>query len=129
MKHVVAAVCLVLLVAACGKAAAPLYTKAATGACFTKAGLTPRPVTGTSDFVANSATGGAFQVVLAANRVTISFGATADDAKNIDQAYRRFRSHNVGIDDVLRLQGNAVMLWHVHPEDADLATVTGCLSG
>ena len=31
------------------------------------------------------------------------------------------------IDDVLRRQGNAVMLWHVHPGDKDLATVTGCL--
>jgi hypothetical protein len=33
----------------------------------------------------------------------------------------------VGIDDVLRQQGNAVMLWHQHPSDADLATITDCL--
>jgi hypothetical protein len=35
----------------------------------------------------------------------------------------------VGIDDILRRQGNAVMLWKLHPEDADIATVTGCLKG
>ena len=33
-----------------------------------------------------------------------------------------------GIDDVLRTQGNAVMLWRTHPQDADTATVTGCLT-
>ena len=49
------------------------------------------------------------------------------DADNIDQAYRRFHAKNVGIDDVLREQGNAVMLWHAHPADADLARITGCL--
>ena len=49
------------------------------------------------------------------------------DADNIDLAYRRFADPKVGIDDVLRRQGNAVMLWHVHPQDNDLATITGCL--
>jgi hypothetical protein len=33
----------------------------------------------------------------------------------------------VGIDDVLRQQQNAVMLWHEHPSDADLSEITGCL--
>jgi DNA repair protein RadC len=32
-----------------------------------------------------------------------------------------------GIDDVLRTNGNAVMLWHAHPSDADLALIQGCL--
>ena len=45
---------------------------------------------------------------LADNRVTVSFGETLADADNIDQAYRRFKSTNVGIDDVLRRQGNAL---------------------
>jgi hypothetical protein len=50
-----------------------------------------------------------------------------DDADNIDQAYRRFKASNVGIDDVLRRQENALMLWHVHPQDNDLSIITGCL--
>jgi hypothetical protein len=59
--------------------------------------------------------------------VTIVFGATVADADNIDQAYRRFHAENVGIDDVLRQYGNAVLLWHDHPSDEDLSLITGCL--
>ena len=79
------------------------------------------------DFVASTALGGAFVAHLTDNFVTVSFGKTADDANNIADAYRRFSAANVGVEDVLRQQGNAVMLWHVHPSDADAATVTGCL--
>jgi len=118
----------VIVLSGCGSAGMPLYTREATAACLTKAGLTPKPVTDAADFVANSATGGAFSVQLQANRVTVSFGETTADADNIDQAYHRFKATNVGLDDVLRRQGNALMLWHVHPEDTDLTTITGCLS-
>lgn len=117
----------VVLVSACGSSGTPIYTKDATEACLQKASLSPRPVSETADFVANSATGGAFVVQLVDNRVTVSFGETQEDADNIEQAYRRFKASNVGINDVLRRQGNALMLWHVHPQDNDLATITGCL--
>jgi hypothetical protein len=127
VKPLLLALLLVLAVSACGKSAPQLYTRAASADCLAKAGHQPRSVAGTSDFVAQTATGGAFWVKLAANRVTVSFGETDADADNIDQAYRRFKSGNVGINDVLRRDGNAVMLWHVHPTDADIATVTGCL--
>ena len=116
-----------VLLAGCGGSGPPVYTKVATEACLRKAALQPAPVPETADFVANSATGGAFVVQLVANRVTVSFGETEADADNIDQAYRRFKATNVGINDVLRRQGNALMLWHVHPQDDDLATITGCL--
>jgi hypothetical protein len=116
-----------LLLSGCGSGGVTLYTKEATSACLEKAALHPKSVAETSDFVANSATGGAFSVQLADNRVTVSFGETMADADNIDEAYHRFKATNVGLDDVLRRQGNALMLWHVHPQDADLATITGCL--
>lgn len=124
---VIAGVALVLV--ACGKPGETLYTRQATSDCLTKDGLHPSAIATTSDFVADSATGGAFHVKLPQNEVTVSFGLTQTDADNIDQAYRRFRAKNVGIDDILRRQGNAVMLWKLHPEDADIATVTGCLKG
>ena len=117
----------VIISSGCGAGGTTIYTKDATEACLQDAGLQPRPVTETADFVANSATGGAFVVQLVANRVTVSFGETEADADNIDQAYRRFKATNVGINDVLRRQGNALMLWHVHPLDNDLAAITGCL--
>jgi hypothetical protein len=119
----------VLALAGCGKSSTPLYTKQATVQCLQKAGLHPKPIDATSDFVANSATGGAFRIALTGNDATVSFGETVADADNLDQAYRRFRAKNVGIDDVLRRQGNAIILWHMHPSDADLATITNCLKG
>jgi len=127
VKPVVVAILLVLLVASCGKGSVRLYTAAATKACLEKAGFRPRPVPTTADFVANSATGGAFRVALPGNSVTVSFGETLTDADNIDDAYHRFRAKNVGIEDILRRNQNAIMLWRVHPQDADLATITNCL--
>jgi hypothetical protein len=129
MKRYVTIVLLALAVAACGSPSATLYTRQATSDCLTKAGLKVKPVTDTSDFVASSATGGALRVRPKDNEVTISFGVTLADASNIEQAYQRFHASNVGLSDVLRTQQNAVMLWHAHPSDADLATVTGCLKG
>jgi hypothetical protein len=129
VKGLLAAVvlALVVLVSGCGSGGTTIYTKDATEACLRKAALDPRPVTETADFVANSATGGAFTVQLVDNRVTVSFGETMDDADNIDQAYRRFKASNVCIVDVQRRQENALMLWHVHPQDNDLSIITGCL--
>lgn len=128
MKRYPAIAAVVLVAVACGAPSTDVvYTKSATSACLVKQGVDVRSVANTGDFVAESATGGALRAVLPKNRVTVSFGLTLEDANNIDQAYRRFHAKNVGIDDVLRTQGSAVMLWHVHPSDADIGTVTGCL--
>jgi hypothetical protein len=130
MKRYAVIAALALTASACGAAGGTsnaLYTKAATAACLSKAGIKVKPVTDTTDFVASSATGGALRVYPAGNEVTISFGAQLADATNLQQAYERFHSQNVGLSDVLRAQQNAVMLWHAHPSDDDLAQVTGCL--
>ena len=129
MKRLAVLTVLAFAVAACGGGGASVYTRAASAACLEKSGVHVGPVSDVEDFVAASATGGAFHVKLPHNAVTVSFGETQVDADNIDQAYRRFRAKNVGIDDILRRQGNAMMLWHAHPEDADIATITGCLKG
>jgi hypothetical protein len=110
-----------------GGGASSLYTKAATVACLAKKGVRAQPVPSASDFVASTATGGAFRAVVPKNQVTVSFGDTSVDADNIEQAYHTFRAKNVGISDILRRQGNAIMLWRMHPQDADIATITDCL--
>lgn len=116
---------LALLVAGCGGSSAPsFYTAAKTRACLRDAKARVGPAT---DFVASTATGGSLKARLTDNFVTIAFGATQSDADNIQAAYTRFAAKNVGVSDVLRQQSNAVMLWHEHPSDADLALVTGCL--
>ena len=84
---------------------------------------------GKLDFVATTATGGAFVATLSDNSVTIAFGAKDLDAADLTRAYQRFAFSNVrnNIRDVLERYRNAVLLWHKHPANADLALVTGCL--
>ncbi len=117
---------LVLLAAACGPPGPQVYSSSKTQACLTKQGykVTPPPA---SDFVASTALGGSFRVKLAQNAVTVAFGDTVKNAAALDGVYRSVHAKNVGIDDVLRDQGNAVMLWHAHPSDHDLGVVQGCL--
>jgi hypothetical protein len=126
---VIAAAALVAaLLAGCGGGSTDtsktIYSRAKTMACLKDAGAR---IGGDLDFVASTATGGAFRAHLPDNFVTVVFGRTIEDADNIDQAYVHFHAQNVGIADVLRQQGNAVMLWHAHPVDDDLGTVTDCL--
>lgn len=127
MKRLAVIAVLAFATAACGGDGTSVYTRAASFACLQKQGVHVAPVSDTSDFVAASATGGAFRAALPQNDVTVSFGETEVDADNIEQAYRRFHAKNVGIDDILRRQANAVMLWRAHPLDPDIATITGCL--
>lgn len=121
-----AAVFVAALLAGCGSTskAASVYDRAKTRSCLADAKV---HIGGQLDFVASTATGGAFKAKLPDNEVTVVFGQTIDDANNIDQAYVHFHAKNVGIADVLRQQGNAVMLWHEHPSDQDLSLVEGCL--
>jgi hypothetical protein len=120
-------VCLLVaaLASSCGSMSNKRYSLQKTRQCL-RADNVPVAQRGL-DFVATTATGGAVRARLGSNFVTIVFGETMVDADNINDAYHRFRSRNVGIEDVLRQQQNAVMLWHQHPSDADLARVTGCL--
>ncbi len=112
------------LLVACG-AGAKTYSVAKSRSCLVAHGTKVGGATG--DIVASTATGGAFRARLADNSVTVVFGATTADANNIDDAYRRFSGKNVGINDVLLQQGNAVMLWHQHPLDTDVTLIEACL--
>jgi hypothetical protein len=121
--------CLVAVLAGCGggssDSASSVYSVAKTRACLVSKKVR---LGGQLDFVASTATGGALRARLPDNVVTIAFGRTLADARNIAQAYVHFHAKNVGITDVLRTQGNAVMLWHAHPLDADLSLIQDCLT-
>ena len=127
MKRLLPVLAVALWLTACGGSSPETYTKPATAACLKKQGVPTRSVPQSVDFVAWSAEGGSFRATLSDNFVTVSFGPTIDKANGITDAYRRFAASNVGVSDVLRQQGNAVMLWHLHPSDTDLSVVTGCL--
>jgi hypothetical protein len=81
------------------------------------------------DFVASTATGGVFVARFGDNSVKVLFGETESDAEQIELAYDHFAFPNVkaGLADVLRRYENVVTLWQEHPQDSDLAIVTGCL--
>ena len=121
-------VAVALLTAGCGKPGPKTYSATKTRACLADAhvrvGAAPA-----GDFIASTALGGSFGVTFPDNAVTVSFGSNPANAQSLDNAYLQVHAKNVGVEDVLRMQGNAVMLWHVHPEDPDIATVTGCLKG
>jgi hypothetical protein len=124
---VILVVAAVVVAAGCGRGTMT-YSLAKTRTCLKKehARISAVPI---SDFVASTATGGSFRARLPANFVTLVFGDTEGDAEQIQKAYERFAFANVrpGLADVLRRQGNAVMLWHQHPQDKNNSLVLGCL--
>ena len=123
MTRIAAIVALCIVAAGCGSGSST-YTAAKSAACLTKSDF---KISHNVDFVASTATGGSLKTYFPDNDVTVVFGESQGDAANLDQAYRRFRAKNVGIDDVLFTQGNAVMLWHLHPSDTDRAALAACL--
>lgn len=114
----------ILLVAGCG--GTKTYSAAPTRSCLEKAGVDVRSVP-RDDFVASTAEGGSFTAHFKDNLVTISFGLDRKGAERIVRAYQRFRGANIGLEDVLRPKGNAVLLWALHPPDAYLQTIEACL--
>jgi hypothetical protein len=121
---VLACAALSLLAAGCGGTKS--YSLADTRACLAKEkGVR---ITNRVDFIADTALGGGMLVKLPSrNRVTVSFGLDQDEADRLAGGYRRFRGKNIGIEDVLRPDHNAVLLWKEHPSEEDISSVTGCL--
>jgi hypothetical protein len=120
---------LAFLAAGCGSGStsSTIYTRAATKQCVeTTLGIHRFPALG-ADFVASTASGGALRVRLADNAVTLLFGQNANEASNLADAYRRFHAENVGVEDILRTDNNAVMLWQLHPSPQDETSIQGCL--
>ena len=113
-----------LIAAGCGGQST--YSADKTRACLASESAR---IGGPLDFVATTATGGAFVAHLRDNTVTVSFGEKEADAADIAFAYQRFAFANVrsNIQDVLERYRNAVLLWRKHPATADLALITGCL--
>jgi hypothetical protein len=113
----------IVLVAGCG--GSKKYSLEKTRACLGQQhGVT---VVKSVDFVASTALGGALTAKFFHNQVTISFGLDGNEADRLATAYRRFRGRNIGIEDVLRPDHNAVLLWQAHPTPEDEATIHTCL--
>jgi hypothetical protein len=65
------------------------------------------------------------------NALTVAFAEDSDDAIMVSGAFKRFAPKNVKkhIDDVMRIQKNAVLLWTVTPPQDEMNKVFGCLKG
>ncbi len=113
-----------VLIAGCGGSSSHSYLRTKTVTCLK---MKPVQLGGPLDFVASTAIGGAVKVHTEGNFVTVVFGKTVAAGGNIADAYRRFAAKNVGVNDVLIQDQNAVLLWHLHPSQSDLSLVTGCL--
>ena len=124
LRLAVVAVVILLVAAACG--GSTTYTLARSKSCLQQRGVS---IGGPLDFVANTATGGAFRANMTDNWVTVAFGDNVKSGVDIENAYTRFAGANIraGLSDVLRRYNNAVTLWHQHPNDSDLSLVVGCL--
>jgi hypothetical protein len=114
----------VLLAAGCG--GTTTYSEAPTRACLERAGVKVAPVPN-DDFVASAAEGGGFTARFKDDKVTVSFGLDRKGAEHIVRGYQRFRGKNIGLEDVLRPKQNVVMLWALHPPEAYVQTIEGCL--
>lgn len=125
-RVVLLGIALALLAAACGPPGPKVYNEAKSRACIVGQHLRVGPPPA-SDFVATTALGGSYRVTLRHNAVTVSFGSSVSNGDSLAAVYHNVHASNVGINDVLRQQGNAVMLWQSHPSDADLALVQDCL--
>ena len=123
---------LLLALVAAGCAAEPSTFKAKqTAECLRDDDVTVLTDRSELGVVERSAEHGGLIAYTKGNAVRIAFGANEDDARGIEEGYRRFAPEKLKphIADVMRTQKNAVLLWTVTPSEEDSDKVTGCLDG
>jgi hypothetical protein len=120
-----------LAAAGCGGGGAKPYTAKGTAPCLRTKGftqVTTNPVA--VGFIAGFAENGGIRATSATGNVlTIAFAADEESTPSTRQAFRRhappaYRPH---LNDVMRSQRNAVLVWTVTPDPAQLADAESCL--
>jgi hypothetical protein len=130
MRRVLPLVAVALLVAGCNSEPS-VYTAEPTSKCLRGNGFRVTTVPQNIGVVAAAAPNGGLRAFEPGNTLTIAFGESSDDALGIRRAFRRFapKSLRPNIDDVMRIQKNAVLLWTVTPPLEEMNKVFGCLKG
>lgn len=80
------------------------------------------------DVLAKSATGGALEARLPANRLVLSFGESVEEAERRQRSYFRVATATIPVQELLQRQQNAVLLWESRPSERDSELVDDCLS-
>jgi hypothetical protein len=123
---------LVLVVLAAGCQTEPsVYKAAPTANCLRKGGYRVTTEPAKLGLVERNAFNGGLLAFHPGNAIRMAFGENSDDAPGIAAGYRRFASKKLKphIDDVLRIQKNAVLLWTVTPPQEEINAVFACLKG
>jgi hypothetical protein len=131
MRRVVLIVGVVLVAAACGAAEPDAYKAEPTADCLRDEEYRVLTAPHELGVVEKNAENGGLVAFVPGNAVRIAFGANSDDALGIQRGYTRFVPKRVRphINDVMRTQKNAVMLWTVTPPLDVMNQVFGCLKG
>jgi hypothetical protein len=125
----VALVLLAIPLAGCGNPVHSHYSVKQTAPCLRKLGYKVSTYAEKLGPVEASATEGALLAKEKGNALTITFSENGSEAKNIEDAYKRFsppkrRKH---INDVMSMQHNVVLLWTITPPKDEMDRVLGCL--
>jgi len=131
VQRVVPLILMLCFLAACGGSEPSAYKAPSSAKCLRKLGYRVTTVDQQVGVVAAAAPNGGLRAFEPGNTVTIAFGQNSDDALQIEGAFRRFAPKKLkpNIDDVMRVQKNAVLLWTVTPPVDEMDKVFGCLKG
>jgi hypothetical protein len=120
-----------ILAAGCTSGEPSAYKAEPTAKCLRDNGFTVTTDDAKVGVVAANAPHGGLLAKEPGNALTIAFAQDSDDAIMVSGAFKRFASKKLRphIDDVMRLQKNAVLLWTVTPPQDEMDKVFGCLKG
>jgi hypothetical protein len=121
----------ILLAAGCSAGEPSAYKAAPTAKCLRDADYRVTTDPARLGVVEKNAANGGLLAFEPGNALRIAFGANSDDAPGLQRAFRRFASKRLRphINDVMRTQKNAVLLWTVTPPLDEQNKVFGCLKG
>ena len=105
------------------------YSVRSTAPCLSKLGYRVDTNADKLGVIESSAPEGALRASEPGNNVTIDFAEGGAGTVPIRRAYHRFgpKRRRKHIEDVLRSQHNAVLVWEITPPQAELTRVLGCL--
>ena len=124
------ALLLALLAAGCNSEPST-YKAQSTANCLRKLGYRVTTDPAKLGVVEAHAANGGLLAFHPGNAIRVAFGASESDAVGIEHGYRTFAPKKLKphIDDVMRTQKNAVLLWTVTPPQDEMDKVFGCLKG
>jgi hypothetical protein len=120
-----------LLLAGCSSGEPSTFKAGPTATCLKGNGYSVTTDDTKVGVIAANAPNGGLLAHEPGNALTIAFGENSDDAIQIAAAFKEFAPKKLRphINDVMRIQKNAVLLWTVTPPQDELNKVFACLKG